>query len=65
MAIKDQCSKCVSYTGSICTISSSYPNFNQTSCEQYKKKELTLDKENNSIGGVSISNSSITTSPNN
>lgn len=65
MAIKDQCSKCVSYTGSICTISSSYPNFNQTSCEQYKKKELTLDKENNSIGGANISSSSSTNSINN
>lgn len=64
MAIKDQCSKCASYTGSICTATSSSPDFNQRSCEQYKKKGFNLDKWNNSAGSTSTSNISESTSYN-
>ena len=47
MPIKDQCSKCASYTGSICIATSSCPEFDQSSCGMYKMKRVKTDNENN------------------
>lgn len=62
MPIKDQCSKCASYTGSICIATSSCPEFNQRSCDQYKKKGFNLDKEKDPVVSTSTSNNSASTS---
>lgn len=45
MAIKDQCSRCSYYSGSICKFNNSYPSFDQTSCGGYKRSGIELGKE--------------------
>lgn len=53
MAIKDQCSQCKLLDGYICKNSSSYPTYDQTSCTQYTKKGIDLDKKNEVITPIS------------
>lgn len=45
MAIKDQCSQCKFLDGNICLSSSSRPSYDQTSCAQYVKRGINLQKE--------------------
>lgn len=44
MAIKDQCNNCKSFNGNVCFLTNATPSYNQTSCEQYAKKGIVLDK---------------------
>ena len=44
MAIKDQCINCKSFNGNVCLLTNTTPSYNQTSCEQYAKKGIVLDK---------------------
>lgn len=44
MAIKDQCSQCQSFNEGLCKLQSSLPVYDQTSCSQYIKKGINLDK---------------------
>lgn len=44
MAIKDQCTRCISFSEGLCKIQSSSPSYDQTSCSQYTKKGINLDK---------------------
>lgn len=44
MAIKDQCSQCKSFHEGLCKLQSSLPVYDQTSCSQYIKKGINLDK---------------------
>lgn len=44
MAIKDQCSQCKSCHEGLCKLQSSLPVYDQTSCSQYIKKGIDLDK---------------------
>ena len=53
MAIKDQCSQCKLFDGYICKNSSSYPAYDQTSCAQYVKKGIDIDKKNEVITPIS------------
>lgn len=45
MAIKDQCSQCKFLDGDMCLSSSSRPSYDQTSCAQYVKRGINLQKE--------------------
>lgn len=53
MAIKDQCAQCKSFNGGLCDFSSSLPVFDQTSCGQYIKNTINLEKNSDSGQGVS------------
>lgn len=44
MAIKDQCTRCISFSEGLCKLQSSSPSYDQTSCSQYTKKGINLDK---------------------
>ncbi|MCM1296186.1 MAG: DUF805 domain-containing protein [Muribaculaceae bacterium] len=48
MAIKDQCINCKSFNENVCLLTNVAPSYNQTSCEQYTKKGIILDKGNSS-----------------
>ena len=53
MAIKDQCLQCTHFNSSICDIGNTSPNYNQMSCETYRKTGIDLEKhdetENNTV----------------
>ena len=53
MAIKDQCLQCTHFNSGICVISNTSPNYNQMSCETYRKTGIDLEKheetENNTV----------------
>lgn len=54
MAIKDQCSQCKFHDGDICLSFSSRPSYDQTSCTQYVKRGINLqkgEKDNPAIEG--------------
>lgn len=49
MAIKDQCARCISFSEGLCTILFSSPSYDQTSCSQYIKKGINLDKHEGQV----------------
>lgn len=49
MAIKDQCIKCISFSEGLCKIQSSLPSYDQTSCSQYTKKGINLEKHEDQV----------------
>lgn len=49
MAIKDQCTRCISFSEGLCKLLSSSPTYDQTSCSQYTKKGIELDKHEGQV----------------
>lgn len=49
MAIKDQCSQCKSFNEGVCKFLSSFPIYDQTSCPQYMKKGIILEKDEEQV----------------
>lgn len=49
MAIKDQCTRCISFSEGLCKLQSSSPYYDQTSCSQYTKKGINLDKHEGQV----------------
>ena len=67
MAIKDQCTQCTNIQGGVCKITNNPPLFNQTSCSDYVKASINLDKADRSnsssiTGGSSIGSNPVTPS---
>lgn len=54
MAIKDQCYCCTLFSGSVCERMMAPPEYNQTSCEFYKKRGINLNKIEDNIKHDSI-----------
>lgn len=54
MAIKDQCYCCTLFSGSVCERGMVLPEYNQTSCEFYKKRGINLNKIEDNIKHDSI-----------
>ena len=49
MAIKDQCLQCKSFNEDLCKLLSSFPIYDQTSCPQYMKKGIILEKDEEQV----------------
>lgn len=63
MAIKDQCSRCSKSRGSICYLTNAMPSFDQTSCQNYSKAGINLDKGSQPSSGSSSSSGTIPPPP--
>ena len=58
MAIKDQCLQCIHYASGICNVDNASPNYNQMSCESYRKVGISLEKNTDDKSVLSSPNES-------